>query len=103
MNDVLKKGIDDARLDAITRQPLAGSRKVYVAGLRYPYLRVPMREIRQAPTVVHGANGAATIGNPPLTAYDSSGPYTDPEQSIDLRKGLPAIREEWIRSRGAVE
>jgi phosphomethylpyrimidine synthase len=103
MNDVLKKGIDDARLDAITRQPLAGSRKVYVAGLRYPYLRVPMREIRQAPTVVHGANGAATIVNPPLTAYDSSGPYTDPEQSIDLRKGLPAIREEWIRSRGDVE
>jgi phosphomethylpyrimidine synthase len=103
MNDVLKKGIDDARLDTITRQPLAGSRKVYVAGLRYPYLRVPMREIRQAPTVVHGANGAATIVNPPLTAYDSSGPYTDPEQSIDLRKGLPAIREEWIRSRGDVE
>jgi phosphomethylpyrimidine synthase len=62
-----------------------------------------MREIRQAPTVVHGANGAATIVNPPLTAYDSSGPYTDPEQSIDLHKGLPAIREEWIRSRGDVE
>ncbi len=103
MNDLLKKGIDDARLDAITRQPLAGSRKVYVAGVRYPYLRVPMREIRQAPTVVHRANGETTIKNPPLTSYDSSGPYTDPEQSIDLRRGLRPIREDWIRGRGDVE
>ena len=52
MNDLLTKDIDDARLDAITRQPLAGFRKVCVAGVRYPYVRVPMREIRQAPTVV---------------------------------------------------
>src|SRR5690348_4220796 len=71
-----------AHVDDAAVQPLPNSRKVYVGPLR-----VPMREITQAG------------GNPPITVYDTSGPYTDPEARIDIRKGLPAVRGAWIASR----
>ncbi len=103
MSNALQPGIDEARLDGITRTPLPGSRRIYATGTLYPFLRVPMREIHQAPTQVHGASKTATISNPPLVAYDSSGPYTDPEVTIDLRKGLAPLRDTWIRARGDVE
>ncbi|HYX92056.1 MAG TPA: phosphomethylpyrimidine synthase ThiC, partial [Myxococcaceae bacterium] len=77
-------------LDAITRGPIPGSRKVYVSGRLNPDVRVPMREILQSPTRL--ASGGEHP-NPPLQVYDSSGPYTDPDASIDLRGGLPPIRE----------
>jgi phosphomethylpyrimidine synthase len=54
-------------------------------------LRVPMREITQSG------------GNAPLRVYDTSGPYTDPSVRIDIRRGLPALREGWIAERGDVE
>ncbi len=66
------------------------SRKVYVVGAR-PDIRVPVREIQ------------LSGGEPPLTLYDTSGPYTDPEAHIDLKLGLPALRLAWIQSRGDVE
>jgi phosphomethylpyrimidine synthase len=72
-----------AHVDDAAVQPLPASRKVYVGALR-----VPMREITQSG------------GNPTITVYDTSGPYTDPEAKIDIRKGLPALREAWIRERG---
>src|SRR4051812_32195324 len=75
-----------AQVDDAAIQPLPGSRKVYVGPLR-----VPMREIAQS------------AGNPPITVYDTSGPYTDPEARIDIRKGLPALRDKWISGRGDVE
>jgi len=75
-----------ARVDEAAVLPLPGSRKVYVGELR-----VPMREIAQS------------AGNPPLTVYDTSGPYTDPAARIDIRKGLPALRERWTLDRGDVE
>src|SRR5919106_3541736 len=71
-----------AHVDEAAIQPLPSSRKVYVGPLR-----VPMREIAQSG------------GNPPITVYDTSGPYTDPAASIDIRKGLPALRDAWIRER----
>jgi len=46
--------IDDSRLDAITCGPLPASRKVYVSGILYPHIRVPMRDIRQTATQQHG-------------------------------------------------
>jgi len=89
--------------DVLTRDPLPGSRKVYVEG-RLPGVRVPMREIRQSPTRAVGSAGAVTLDeNPPLLVYDSSGPYTDPEVDIDLRRGLPPLRLSWIRGRGDVD
>ncbi|WP_290633601.1 phosphomethylpyrimidine synthase ThiC [Aquisalimonas sp.] len=81
-------------LDPAITAPFPGSRRIYIQGSR-PDLRVPMREIRQADTV--GDTGREA--NPPLTVYDTSGPYTDPDTPVDLRKGLPPIREAWILER----
>ncbi|RMG56121.1 MAG: phosphomethylpyrimidine synthase ThiC [Acidobacteria bacterium] len=74
------------------------SRKVYVQGSR-PDIRVPLREIQLTPT--SGRFGDEE--NPPLRVYDTSGPYTDPEVEIDLRRGLPPLRRPWILERGDVE
>ena len=74
------------------------SRKLYVQGSR-PDIRVPMREISLDDT-------PASFGaekNLPVTVYDTSGPYTDPEATIDLRKGLKPVRAAWIAERGDVE
>jgi phosphomethylpyrimidine synthase len=75
-----------AHVDDAAVQPLPNSRKVYV-GPR----RVPMREIAQSG------------GNPPIAVYDTSGPYTDPAASIDIRKGLFPFRQAWIDARGDTE
>ncbi len=83
--------------EAVTR-PFSGSRKIYVQGSR-PDIRVPMREIDQSPT-------AASFGaeeNPPITVYDTSGPFTDPDIEIDLMKGMPDVRGAWIRERADTE
>jgi phosphomethylpyrimidine synthase len=84
-----------ARVDEAAVHPLPNSRKVYVAG-SHPDLRVPMREITQSDT-------PASFGaqpNPPIWVYDTSGPYTDPAVSIDLRNGLAPLRSRWIDARG---
>jgi phosphomethylpyrimidine synthase len=85
-------------LDESVLRPFPNSRKVYVPGSRAD-LKVPMREIGQADTPL--AFGAEK--NPPIYVYDTSGPYTDPGAEIDLRKGLPALREQWILERGDTE
>ena len=95
---------DDQRPIAATAidescQPIAGSRKIYVTGSRAD-IRVPMREIRQDPTPL--ADGKFE-DNPPVTVYDTSGPYTDPDVQIDVRKGLSPIRLNWIQERDDTE
>src|SRR5260221_8750702 len=84
----------DAHVDAAAVAPLPASQKIYVQGSRAD-IRVPMREITQSETPA--SFGAET--NPPLAVYDTSGPYTDPEASIDIRKGLPPLRAAWIAER----
>jgi len=79
-------------------QPFPGSRKIYVDGSR-PDLRVGMREIQQADTQAR----MGTEKNPPITVYDTSGPYTDPDVRIDLLKGLPDVRSAWIDERNDSE
>jgi len=83
----------------ISRDPLPGSRKIYVKGKQHD-ISVAMREIILSPTKL--SNGKIEE-NPSAVIYDTSGPYTDPDYSIDLKKGLPRIREEWILKRGDVE
>jgi len=56
-----------------------------------------MREISLTPT--KGVTGEVEI-NLPLRVYDTSGPYTDPDVTIDLRRGLPELRKPWILARG---
>jgi phosphomethylpyrimidine synthase len=85
--------------DVVTREPLSGSRKIYVSGKMHS-IRVPMREIKLSPTKT--VNGQLKE-NLPLVVYDTSGPYTDPDVIIDLKKGLPRLREEWIINRNDVE
>ena len=84
-----------AHVDEAAVQPLPKSRKIYVEGSR-PDIRVPMREITQSDT--HTTSVAEK--NPPLTVYDTSGPYTDPNVGIDIRSGLAALRAPWIGERG---
>ena len=87
-----------ARLSEAVTRPFTGSKKVYVTGSR-PDLRVGMREVSQADT-------PASFGseeNPPITLYDTSGPFTDPEAHIDLLKGLALPRENWIEERRDTE
>ena len=87
-----------AELAAEMTRPLPGSQRVYVEGSR-PDIKVPMRRIDQDDTP--SLFGAA--GNPPLFIYDTSGPYTDPEATIDVTKGIKPIREAWIEERGDTE
>ncbi|MDO6562731.1 phosphomethylpyrimidine synthase ThiC [Amphritea sp. 1_MG-2023] len=83
-----------AQVDEASVQPFPNSRKVYVEGSR-PDVRVPMREIAldDTPTDMGGEK------NDPLYVYDTSGPYTDPEAMIDVRKGLTPLRAGWIAER----
>ena len=76
----------------VTEGPLPASRKVYKSGTLHPYVRVPMREISVHPT----------SGEQPVTVYDSSGPYTDPNVKIDIAKGLSRHRENWLEAAGDV-
>ena len=77
----------------ITTGSLPASQKIYVKGSIHEGVAVPMREIAVHPTA----------GEPPVTVYDTSGPYTDPTIDIDIRKGLSDVRRTWIEGRGDVE
>ncbi|MGZ8364522.1 MAG: phosphomethylpyrimidine synthase ThiC, partial [Caulobacteraceae bacterium] len=72
---------------------IPGSRKVYASGVTYPGLRVPFRQIAVHPSA----------GEPPVTVYDPSGPYTDPATIIDIHKGLARPRDAQVLARGDVE
>ncbi|HLZ89511.1 MAG TPA: hypothetical protein VKQ52_19795, partial [Puia sp.] len=69
---------------AVSREPFPASRKIYVPGKAHA-LQVAMREIQ--------------TGDGPVTVYDTSGPYTDPAVGIDLERGLPRVREAWVKER----
>src|SRR5712671_2480542 len=78
---------------AVTTGPLPSSRKIFVTPDEAPDVRVPLREIMLS-------EGA---GEPNLSVYDTSGPYTDPAVTIDVNKGLPRNRTAWVLERGGVE
>jgi phosphomethylpyrimidine synthase len=77
----------------VTTGPLPASRKVYARPDAAPDLRVPVREI-----VLTDA-----AAEPPVPVYDTTGPYTDPDVTIDVEQGLPRTRIDWVRERGGVE
>ena len=87
-----------ARVDESSVKPFPKSQKIYVQGSR-PDIRVPMREISLSTTPTDFGGEA----NPAVRVYDTSGPYTDPNAQIDVRKGLPDIRSPWIEARGDTE
>ncbi|MER8760409.1 phosphomethylpyrimidine synthase ThiC [Mesorhizobium sp. M0976] len=83
----------NALTPAVSTGPLPASRKIHKSGTIHPQLMVPMREISVHPTA----------GEPPVTVYDPSGPYTDPTVETSIEKGLARLRHEWIAARGDVE
>lgn len=85
-------------VDQAAIAPLPNSRKIFVTGSR-PDIRVPMREISQADT----STSFGGEKNPPVTVYDTSGPYTDPSVSIDIQSGLSPLRAAWIEERNDTE
>lgn len=89
---------DSAKVDQASVAPLPNSKKIYIEGSR-PDIQVPMREISLAdtPTNMGGEK------NEPVTVYDTSGPYSDPNAEIDIRKGLKPIRTAWIEERDDTE
>ena len=87
-----------AELSAAVTHPFPNSHKIYLTGSR-PDVRVPMREITQQPTLTSFGIEA----NPPIPVYDCSGPYTEPEAPVDLLKGLPSVRANWIEERDDTE
>lgn len=72
------------------RQPLSGSKKIYLTGEKYPDIRIPLREITLT-------NGKA------ICVYDTSGPYTDADAAIDINHGLSSVRHSWIEKRNDTE
>src|SRR5690606_8233301 len=76
--------------DSVTAGPIVGSRKVYAAPSSHPAMRVPFREI-----------ALSDPAETPVRVYDTSGPYTENDPAIDLKAGLPQLREDWIVARGA--
>ena len=99
----LKNNIDefvnnDATLDPSSFVSFSNSKKVYIVGSS-PDIRVPFREISLSDT----PSQFGAEKNPPVMVYDTSGAYTDPTISIDIREGLPALRTKWIEDRGDTE
>lgn len=84
---------------SITCSPFPNSKKIYVEGKIHP-VSVAMREIQLSPTKLTNGNFEE---NAPVTIYDTSGPYTDENASIDIQKGLPRLREQWIINREDVD
>lgn len=86
---------------SISTSPFPASKKVYLDGQLHA-IRVPAREISLQDTKALIKGGTASQ-NPPVTVYDTSGPYTDPSYLVNLEKGLPRNFEKWILKRGDVE
>ncbi len=83
---------------ALTTTPFPASRKIYIEG-RHTGVRVPMREIALTSSSSEGSESKEKT----FLVYDTSGPYTDPEAQIDIRKGLPSVRASWLDARDDVE
>lgn len=99
-----KKEIIPSEASKITRDPFPASKKIYVQGNIHKDVKVAMREISLTPSkALFSKNPDEEVQNDPVTVYDTSGPYTDPNIEIDVKKGIPKIRQQWILDRGDVE
>ena len=85
------------------KEYFAKPEKVYLQGEMFPFIRVGMRKVNLTPTVNIVNGEKVTTPNDPILVYDTSGPFTDPNITVDLKKGIERIREPWILDRGDVE
>lgn len=86
----------------ITRTPFPNSEKIYVDGVIHP-IKVAMRKVKLTDTVKIVNGERIFHKNDDVVIYDTSGPFTDPSVHIDLQKGLPRLRESWLKERGDLE
>jgi len=87
--------------NSITRAPFPASKKIYVKGEIHD-INVAMREIELEDSPAMFGKGEP-VPNQSVTVYDTSGPYTDMNVEINVKRGLPKLRQEWIEARGDVE
>lgn len=88
----------------ITRDPFPASEKIYVNGEIHKDIKVAMRQINLTDSEAMFTKGEfIKEKNEPVVVYDTSGPFTDPNIEIDVKKGVPAIRQSWIEKRGDVQ
>ena len=86
------------------KKAYAQREKYYMCGKLFPQIRVGMTKVNLTPTVTKDAEGKTHVEkNAPVLIYDTSGPFSDPKIEVDLKKGLPRMREEWIIGRGDTE
>ena len=90
------------KIENIDVSSYPNSEKIYVEG-KMPGVRVGMRKIHQYPTVKIEDGKRVEYPNEDVTVYDTSGPYTDPKVEIDINKGLPRMREQWVEMREDTE
>ena len=97
--EIQQKLSETAKVDELSTQPFPGSKKLYIEG-SLPNIQVALREIQLTPTTLADDK---TEYNAPVRVYDTSGPYSDPDKTIDVRKGLEALRKPWIEARQDTE
>lgn len=86
------------------KKAYAQREKAYMQGKLFPQIKVGMTKVNLTPTVVKDERGIPhTEPNAPVYIYDTSGPYSDPNYQVDLKKGLPRMREQWILDRNDTE
>jgi len=96
---IQQKLSETAKVDELSTQPFPGSKKLYIKSFNQAIqadIEVSLREIHLTPTTLADDK---TEYNAPVRVYDTSGPYSDPEKTIDIRKGLEPLRKKWIESR----
>lgn len=90
-------------LSTLASQTFPNSDREYIEGSR-PDIRVPMRRINLSPSLIGGTKQAPIFEeNAPVLVYDPSGAYGDPEQQVDVTKGLAPLRSNWILERNDTE
>ena len=98
MKQINSKNLDNApktgEILETASKSFNGSKKIYITGSK-PEIKVPMREVSQTNSI----SSEGEFKNPPIYLYDCSGPYTDPDVEIDIEKGLPKLRENWLSAR----
>ncbi|MFV1983452.1 MAG: phosphomethylpyrimidine synthase ThiC [Thiohalomonadales bacterium] len=104
MSAIIEKKLSNtAKINSASIQSFPNSKKIYVQGSRDD-IQVAMREIQLSDTKLStNVDDDRIEKNPPLTVYDTSGPYSDPKINIDIRKGLADIRSSWITERSDTE
>ncbi|WP_051964020.1 phosphomethylpyrimidine synthase ThiC [Deinococcus misasensis] len=90
-------------MQQITTQPFPASQKKFVQGKLHPDLQVPFRAISQHPTLELWNGVSRNTPNPEVWVYDTSGPYTDPAQEINVHQGISRVRQGWIEARQDTE